>query len=190
MLPDFNIHECGPVSHQFLNRGIHRFHQAAEYIKNLPYRRNTAPYPLTNVLTEQRGVCSTKHAILKTLADENGHPEIQLVLGIYKMNEWNTHGVGPVLKKFGLEYILEGHTYLKFQGHIFDFTKANANLRFADSLVDEIGMRPAQIGDWKTEKQKDYLLKWLYESKLIQRYSIEQIWQIREACIAALFELS
>ena len=190
MLPDFIIKENGPASNQFLNRGIHSFHFATEYIKNLPYRRNSSPFPLENVLTEQCGVCSTKHALLKQLAIENQQYKIQLVLGIYKMNEWNTHGVGPVLQKYGLDYILEGHTYLKYEGQIYDFTKANVNLRFAESLVDEILLQPDQIGEWKIEKHKDYLLKWLYETKLIQRFTLEQIWQVREECIAAMLEVS
>jgi hypothetical protein len=190
MLPDFTIQDNGAVSQQFQNLGIHSFLQASEYVQHLPYRRNSAPFPLENVLSEQCGVCSTKHALLKQLAMENGHPEIQLILGIYKMNEWNTHGVGPVLKKYGLDYLLEGHTYLKYEGQIFDYTKFNANLRFTDSLVDEISMQPDQIGPWKVEKHKDYLLKWLYESKLIKKYSLEEIWRIREECIAAMFQVN
>ena len=188
MLPDFNINDAGEISKQFLNLGIHTFHHATTYIKNLPYRRTSAPFPLINVLTEQYGVCSTKHALLKTLANENGHPEIQLVMGIYKMNEWNTHGVGPVLQKYGLQYLPEAHTYLKYQGQVYDLTKMNANLRFAESLLEELVLQPEQVGPYKIEKHKDYLLKWLYETRLIQKFSLEQAWQIREECIAAMFE--
>ena len=154
MLPDFSINANNPVSSQFLDRGIHTFLQAANYVKHLPYRRNSAPFPLINVLTEQRGVCSTKHALLKTLACENGHHDIQLVMGIYKMNEWNTHGVGRVLNKYGLEYLPEGHTYLKLKGEIHDFTKSNANLRFAESLLEEIILQPARWANGKLKNTK------------------------------------
>jgi hypothetical protein len=43
------------------------------------------------VLAEQRGTCSTKHALLRRLAIEQGL-DIALVLGIYEMTERNTPG--------------------------------------------------------------------------------------------------
>jgi len=50
------------------------------------------------VLNERRGPCSTKHALLKALADEQGLP-IRLMLGIYEMNARNTPGIGRVLEE-------------------------------------------------------------------------------------------
>ncbi|HWO29322.1 MAG TPA: hypothetical protein VNO32_11045 [Candidatus Acidoferrum sp.] len=64
---------------------------AAQYVCGLPYGRNSDPSDPVIVLAEQRGTCSTKHALLRRLAIEQGL-DIALVLGIYEMTERNTPG--------------------------------------------------------------------------------------------------
>jgi hypothetical protein len=60
------------------------------------------------VLEEGCGTCTTKHATLTELAREQ-RIDVQLVLGIYEMNERNTPGVGRVLGAYGLSCIPEAH---------------------------------------------------------------------------------
>jgi hypothetical protein len=49
------------------------------------------------MLNERKGTCSTKHALLKAFAGEQGLP-IPLMLGIYEMDARNIPGIGPYLK--------------------------------------------------------------------------------------------
>ncbi|MDN8694013.1 hypothetical protein Q0M89_14690, partial [Staphylococcus aureus] len=69
----FKIESTAPISEAFRERGITDFKQACEYIRQLPYKRNKDRDHLLNVLEEQKGVCSTKHAVLRKLALENNH---------------------------------------------------------------------------------------------------------------------
>jgi hypothetical protein len=185
MLPDFAIHSDGTVSSMFLQKEIDSFSEACTCIQQLPYKRNSSPKPEL-VLEESKGVCSTKHALLKQLCDESGHEEIKLVVGIYKMNEENTKGVGKILDKYGLNEIVEAHSYLKYEDAIYDFTKAGCDLSFTDDLIDEIEWKPEQIGDHKIKVHKMYMSYWLHETGLIEKFSLEEMWKIREECIAAL----
>ena len=74
------------------------------------------------VLTEKRGTCSTKHALVRRLAIEQ-KADIALVLGIYEMTEQNTPGVGDVLGKYGLATLPEAHCYLRTAGKRIDVTR-------------------------------------------------------------------
>jgi len=53
------------------------------------------------VLTEGRGTCSAKHALMRRLAVEQ-ELKIALMVGIYKMTEAKTPGAGRVLSKYQL----------------------------------------------------------------------------------------
>lgn len=84
-LPNFDIKPDGEISKEFLKRNILTFHQATEYIRNLSYGRNSNKDDLKTIFTDNKGTCSTKHAILKQLANENNFDNIKLILGIFKM---------------------------------------------------------------------------------------------------------
>lgn len=93
-LPDFTIGNTGRISNAFINKGIHTFHDAIAFIQALPYKRNSNKNDLATVISDACGTCGTKHAILKALADENGVQGIDLAMGIYRMHDNNTRGVG------------------------------------------------------------------------------------------------
>jgi len=65
----------------------------------LPYGRTANRTDLSLVISEQKGTCSSKHALLKEVADLNGIKGIDLIIGIYKMSEANTPGIGDELSK-------------------------------------------------------------------------------------------
>lgn len=181
----FDIVADRGVSNSFLEKGIDDFIGAAQYVEQLPYRRNQDKNNPTAALGEHCGTCSTKHALLKRLADENGHPELKLVLGIYQMNGSNTPAVAPILKKYKLKYIPEAHNYLRVHGYILDFTGLGMReSKLANSLLTEIEITPEQITDFKVGYHRDYLANWLADESL--PYSLEEIWRIREECIGVL----
>ena len=87
------------------SRGFESFEQLAEHIRKLPYGRTAnADEPLA-VLGQGRGTCSAKHQLLATVAQDCGHSEVQLTVGIYEMSEENTPGVGAVLSTASLKSI-------------------------------------------------------------------------------------
>ena len=127
--------------------------------------------------------------MLAQLATENGIEGIDLMLGIYRMNEANTRGVGQVLQQYGLSFLPEAHNYLCFEEKRFDFTKPSSkHLSFAASLEEEIIILPHQITDFKVQYHRNFLEKWLGKNASTIQYSLTEIWEIREACIKAISE--
>jgi hypothetical protein len=185
-LPQFQIKDKGHVSRLFLQRQIQSFHTAAEKVKNLPYGRNTNSSDLSLVLTEHRGTCSTKHAILARLCEEQGIKDIQLVIGIYEMNDSNTKGVGTVLDKYGLHYIPEAHCYLKYNNKRFDFTNKQDEGEPIEIFLLEQVVKPNQVGSYKRNIHKNFLQQWIELQNKDSDMPLEQIWNIREECIEAL----
>ena len=183
---NFKIKSSALISSAFSNRGISDFQQACDFIKNLAYRRNGNRKDSLCVFTDLGGTCSTKHAVLKRLADENGCADIKLMLGIFKMNQVNTPKVASVLDKFGIQLMPEAHNYLKIDDKILDCTRRNSSAAdFENDLLLEIEITPEQIADFKVDFQRKFLDRYLEENDEI-KYDTEEFWKIREVCIAAL----
>ncbi|RMB59508.1 hypothetical protein EAX61_07950 [Dokdonia sinensis] len=185
MLPNFRLSNDKPLSERFRNKGMDTFHDAIRYVQKLPYGRNSSTRKASIILTEGKGTCSTKHACLKTLAEENEINSIDFNLAIYSMNGENTPGVGQVLKKYNLDYILEAHTYLSYDSERFDYTFQKANNRaWEKDILIEIPIDADQVGSWKKEYHQSVLKSWIKREKM--PYSLDEIWDIREECIKAL----
>jgi hypothetical protein len=181
----FNLNSSEKLSKACHVLGLKTFDVVCEYIKALPYGRNSERSDFTLILLENKGTCSTKHAFLKQIAIENNEQTVTLYLGIYKMNEANTKGVGDLLKHYNLDYIPEAHTYLKLNDSILDLTRTvTSKVAFESSLLSEEIIMPQHIGDYKINHHKNYLKRWIKECNI--PYTFIEVWNIREACIAAL----
>lgn len=186
--PSFTIKSTAPISILFLEQSIYTFKEAAAFIKQLPYRRNANKNDLTSVFTDNCGTCSTKHAVLKKLADENNFEGLDLMLGIFKMNAKNTPKISAILQKNKLTYLPEAHTYLRFNNCIFDYTTIHSKpADFINDLMEEVIVSPHQISDFKISYHKEQLAHWL-EKKPNINYTLNDIWVIREQCIQKLSE--
>ncbi len=184
-LYNFTLTNQNPLSLELLDLGISNFINALNYIQKIPYGRNSNRSDYTLIIKEQKGTCSTKHAYLASLADQSH--DINLFMGIYKMNEKNTHGVSDVLKKWQLAFIPEAHCYLKINQNIIDITGiGNSDVSFEESLITEEEIKPHQIGEFKIRRHKAFLQKWILSDAI--PYDFETIWHIREACIKSLSE--
>ena len=184
--PDFDIKSMGQISKEFTDRNIVTFKQASLFIRQLAYGRNAEKNNLATVFTDNCGTCSTKHALLKRLADENEFEKVKLIVGLFKMNKKNTPQVSSTLEKYNLEYIPEAHCYLKYEDKIIDLTKLNSKpTDFLDELIEEIEIIPEQITDFKVNYHKNYLASWLDKNKQIN-LSLNDLWKIREECIQKL----
>ena len=184
--PDFEIKSTERISKEFVERNILTFNQAVLFVKQLTYGRNEDKNNLASVFADNCGTCSTKHALLKRLADENNFEKVKLIVGLFKMNEKNTPEISATLLQNKLEYIPEAHCYLKFEDQILDLTKINSKpTDFLDDLIEEIEISPEQITDYKVQYHKNYLITWLDNNKQIN-LSLKDIWKIREQCIQDL----
>ncbi len=181
VIPAFSLGPAGRLGAAFLMRGLRDFSEAAEYIHSLPYGRTSDPSDYTLVLSDGRGTCSTKHALLAALAREHAAP-VELMLGIYEMSDENTLGTGIVLHRHGLTSILEAHCYLRYRGTRLDLTRAGGEVAQLPPMLHEERIAPEQIGRYKREVHERFLTRWARA----RGTTVERAWQIREECIRAL----
>jgi hypothetical protein len=175
----------GPVTRRFRAVGAHDFAAAALHVRQIPYGRITDRGKYWLVLDEGRGTCTTKHATLAALAREQAI-DVQLMLGIYEMSERNTPGVGPVLGAHGLSYIPEAHCYLRYQGERIDMTGVPPGAEPIARFLHEEPITVEQIGAYKNDLHRAFLRDWIARVDSTSGRSLEDVWRIRETCIAAL----
>ncbi len=72
VFPDKQITEAGPISKTFLGIGIRRFLDACRYVHAQPYGYNSDRDDLMILFKEKMGTCTTKHAVIASLAAELG----------------------------------------------------------------------------------------------------------------------
>ncbi|MBH8599222.1 MULTISPECIES: transglutaminase domain-containing protein [unclassified Thermoactinomyces] len=168
---DFCLQPVGEVSQAFQFLGVQTFQEASCYLQTLPYGRNADRVDARSVLREGKGTCSTKHALLAMLAEENNIP-VRLMVGIYLMNKANTPDVGEVLKRYG---------FAVFGFHASDWSNGWDHLSF----LAEKEITPEGIGEEKIRFHQDYLKHWVTSSGVPIK-DWRKVWEIREACIAAL----
>lgn len=185
---NFTISAHFELSLRFSDLNITDFAAALKYVQHLPYGRNSKDGSLTRVLDEKRGTCSTKNALLHTLCMENGKQGFELMLGIFNMDAENTPAIQPILRKYRLTFIPEAHVYLKSKGTIIDATHPKSQTAWTKSIAIEEEINANDISNYKLKFHRDYMDKWRKETKdkAVQKYTTEQLWDIREECIAAL----
>jgi hypothetical protein len=176
----------GEITNAFLRLGISDLRQAARHVQMLPYRRNVHPDNPLAVLEEQVGTCSTKHALMCRLAHEQ-HVETALIVGIYEMSERNTPGVGVVLHRYGLPSLPEAHCYIRLASRRIDLTgiPAGPDTEPITHFLFETEIEPDQILDHKAAIHRHFLELWCHQDGR-QQHTLQELWSIREECIAAL----
>ncbi len=174
------------VSYLFHSKGITTFAEACQWVAALPYKRISNRSDITAVLVDECGTCSTKHALLKNLAEENDLSEVKLMIGIFRMKKTYSINLEPLFNQFHLDYIPEAHCYLKFDNKRFDFTTLTSKASdFEEELMYETEINADEIFERKVELHKNFLNQWLEENKNIN-YTLGELWKIRELCIEAL----
>jgi hypothetical protein len=164
--------------------GIFDFHSALKYVAELPYGRTSDNSNYRLVLCEEKGTCSSKHALIAKLCLEQNQPEFQLVLGIYQMSERTNPGVGQVLSQYDLLTIPEAHCFIRYRDSVIDITKADSSNNDPIVFTFEEVINPSQIGSYKIRLHKHYINKWIESAEL--PLNLDKAWSIRELCIEAL----
>lgn len=177
--------ESKPISQKAIDLGISSFEELLHFVRHLPYGRTSDRSNPIQVLTELKGTCSSKHALIKMIAHEQGFNDVHLYLGIYKMNRQNTPGIGNTLLEHRLTYLPEAHCYLEIDGLRLDLTNAESSFdRVRKDILDEQEIQPEQIGKYKVKYHKRFLKYWIEQTRV--PYRPKEVWAIREACIRKL----
>jgi hypothetical protein len=126
VFPDKAIVDNGPISETFLRMGINDLHHACRYVHELPYGYNSDRDDLMILFKERMGSCTTKHAVIGTLAAEL---EINMDkhIGIYAMTEALVTGTKKILDRYELAYLPMVHCFLVFEGQRVDLSAGNRN---------------------------------------------------------------
>jgi len=178
-------HPNFPYTESCLKAGLSHLSELLEFLKHLPYQRISNPELPLLVLEEAQGTCSSKHAFIKMLAEEQEWFNVKLLLVLYKMNEENTPGVGKVLEEKGMEYMPEAHTVVEIDAIIHDITFPNSDFTaLAPDVLEVREIQGTQAGAWKKNYHQQWIKSWLGAEQADNTF--QDIWQIREACIAAL----
>ncbi len=177
----------GPIGDTLVPYKIESFHRAVEWVWRLPYGRNSDRSNYLLVPKEQQGACSTKHAFLAALAQEQGI-ELKLTVGIFLMNGINTPKISQTLSESKLNAVPEAHSYLTFDGQRFDFTvfdSDNSSCGVHLEFLHEEEITPRQIGDYKVKLHQEWIQGWLSKNPKLG-LSLNEVWKVRESCIQAL----
>jgi hypothetical protein len=187
MVIDYKLTSQDKLTELAKNNGINSWNELTEFIKNLPYGRNKNRTELGLVLSEKKGTCSSKHAVLKSIADLNNVPNISLVIGIYRMNQLNTPKIGTELTDNSILFIPEAHCYLKINGNRIDLTtKKSVFQNIEKDIIQEKEIEPKQVAEFKVDYHKEFIKNWLKATN--SEFDFDQIWEIREKCIKNLTE--
>lgn len=173
------------LSQLIKSKGIINWEMLVQYVQAIPYGRNTNREDFSLVIKENKGTCSSKHALLKELAVLNEIEGVQLIIGMYKMSEKNTPKIGNALSKQGFDYLPEAHCYLKINGQQKDYTNLNTDFDLIkNDLISEVEIEAYQVGVFKVEYHKTFMTNWIEENKINKNF--EEVWAIREQCILNL----
>lgn len=187
MNQDYKLTSKDRLTELAKNNGIHSWNELTEFIKNLSYGRNKNRTELELVFIEKKGTCSSKHALLKRIAELNKIPNIKLIIGIYKMNLSNTPRIGTELIDNSIDFIPEAHCYLKINGKRTDLTTKKIDFRkIEQDIIQEKEIEPEQVSEYKINYHKKFIQNWLKENNT--KLEFDKIWEIREKCIENLTE--
>jgi hypothetical protein len=126
VFPDKSISDLGIISAKFLSLGIRSFIDACRYVHELPYGYNSDRDDLMILFKENRGTCTSKHAVIATLAKELELPIVKNV-GIYAMTEEIVTGTDEILAKYNIPYVPMIHCFLVEGEHRVDLSEGNNN---------------------------------------------------------------
>lgn len=182
MIPNFKLNTESPISKKLIELGILDFDSACEYVKNIPVGRNSSRNNFTLIIDENRGTCSTKHALLNLLTEENNQNDIELMFGIYLISPETNPQLTKLFEGNNLTNLPESLCFLRYKGKRYDFTSHNNFLNQIESkIVREQRIEPNQVGEWKEKIHLDYLMKWIKRNPELT-LNIDEIWKIREEC--------
>jgi len=126
VFPNPTINKKGIISNSFINLKIKNFWDACMYVHEVPYGYNSTPDDILILFKEGYGSCTTKHAVIATLAEELDIAVYKMI-GIYAMNDDIVTGTNLILDKYHLPYLPMIHCFLIYDTYRVDLTEDNNN---------------------------------------------------------------
>jgi len=170
-LPDAEIKPIGEISKKFLDLGIKSFREACEYVHNFEYGYNTDYDDKMVLFKENKGTCTTKHAIISGLAEELNIP-LYKHIGVYKFTEEISNGTNQILKKYNLPYVPMVHCFLTYKDHRFDLTEGNCNGK--NTTIEEF-IHEEKVNPFISRKNEYLRFKKVLKEKVLPSKEMEGI---------------
>ncbi|MEJ2154084.1 MAG: hypothetical protein P8X96_02015 [Desulfobacteraceae bacterium] len=126
VFPDREIRPRGAISKIFVEMNLASFQGACAYVHHLPYGYNANRDDLMSLFEDGKGSCTTKHAVIATLALELDL-SVRKWIGIYAMTEALVTGTAAIIERYALPYLPMVHCFLSDGCHRVDLTQGNVN---------------------------------------------------------------
>jgi hypothetical protein len=171
VLPDRSITENGPIGRIFRELDIGTFHEACRWVHQLPYGYNSDRDDLMVLFKEKMGSCTTKHAVIATLAAELKLP-IHKNVGIYAMIEGLVTGTDDILLRYRVPYVPMVHCFLNYKDHWVDLSEGNRNGK--NGPIDQF-LFTAEVAATITAKDEYRLYRQALKEHVLVRPELEGI---------------
>ena len=183
VLPDVVLQASDPITAQFLQRGITTFHDACQWVKDLPYGSNASPEDSMILFEEGHGTCTTKHGAIARLAQAHDLP-IHKNLGFYQLNDSIVTGVNAILAPHGLEFIPEIHCFLVYQNYRIDLTEGNCNGK--NKTIEDydyvVQVQPDLTRSQHHDYYRDYLQRYCSRYPQLALLDEAKVFELLEEC--------
>lgn len=188
-LPDIEIKLAGEISKKFLELGIRSFRKACDYVHDIEYGYNTNYDDKMIFFKENKGSCTSKHAVIAGLAEELNIP-LYKYIGVYKFTEEISTSANEILKKYKISYVAMLHCYLVFKDFRFDLTEGNCNGK--NTTIEEF-IHERKVNPFISRKDEYLLFKkilkeYVLPSKEMEGISERTLLKAREESIILLKE--
>ena len=170
-LPDNKITLQGEISKKFLKIGITSFKEACIYVHEMEYGYNSTYEDDLILFKENKGTCTTKHAIIAGLAEELDIP-LQKNVGVYRFTEEITTGAQKILNKYKIPYVPMVHCFLVYNGFRFDLTEGNNN---GKKISIEEFIQTREVEPFITRKDEYLWFKNVLKEKVLTSSEMEGI---------------
>ena len=171
VLPNPIINKKGIISEKFTSLKIRNFWDACIYVHDLPYGYNSSTEDILILFKEGYGSCTTKHAVISTLAEEIGIPVYKMI-GIYAMNEEIVNGTNLILDKYHLPYLPMIHCFLVYDSFRVDLTEGNNNGK--NRSIEEFLFTEKVMSNF-SEKDEYFLYKTALKNSILLRKEMEEV---------------
>lgn len=171
LFPDKPITGEGLMARTFSGLGLETFHAACRHVHQLPYGYNSDRDDLMILFKENKGSCTTKHAVIATLAGELGIP-IHKKVGIYAMTEALVTGTREILNRYHLPYVPMLHCFLAYQDQYVDLSEGNRNGK--NGPIDAF-LFTADVSATISAKDEYHLYRQALKDKVLSRPELDGI---------------
>ena len=161
----------GELSKKFLELGVKSFKEACDYVNKINYGYNTNYDDRMIFFKENKGTCTTKHAVIAGLAEELDIPLFKHV-GVYKFTEEISTDANEILEKYEIPYVPMAHCFLVYEKFRFDLTEGNCNGK--NTSIEEF-IYEEKVDPFITRKDEYLLYKRVLTEKVLPSKEMEGI---------------